>query len=77
MKKLGYKVNVTVLAPAAFLQAASQGDSTIETSINFPQSQVPFRASRSSSRWSATGSIIGGGMNGYMVDKKTAKPTRS
>jgi glycine betaine/proline transport system substrate-binding protein len=73
LEKLGYKVNVTVLAPAAFLQSASQGDMDMSTSINFPQSAVPYQRVEKQLALVGDGSIIGGGVNGYMVDKKTAE----
>jgi glycine betaine/proline transport system substrate-binding protein len=73
LEKLGYKVAVTVLAPAAFLQGASQGDMDMSTSINFPQSQVPYQRVEKQLALVGDGAIIGGGVNGYMVDKKTAE----
>lgn len=73
LEKLGYQIKVTVLAPAAFLQGASQGDMDMSTSINFPQSQVPYQRVERQLALVGDGSIIGGGVNGYMVDKKTAE----
>jgi glycine betaine/proline transport system substrate-binding protein len=73
LEKLGYKVVVTVLAPAAFLQSAAQDDMDMSTSINFPQSQVPYQRVEKQLALVGDGSIIGGGVNGYMVDKKTAE----
>jgi len=73
LEKLGYKVAVTVLAPAAFLQSASQGDMDMSTSINFPQSQVPYQRLEKQLALVGDGSIVGGGVNGYMIDKKTAE----
>src|SRR5215216_2066110 len=76
LEKLGYKVAVTVLAPAAFLQGASQGDMDMSTSINFPQSQVPYQRVEKQLALVGERSIIGGGVNGYMVDKKTAEANK-
>ena len=73
LEKLGYNVAVTVLAPAAFLQSASQGDMDMSTSINFPQSQVPYQRLEKQLALVGDGSIVGGGVNGYMIDKKTAE----
>ena len=73
LEKLGYQIKVTVLAPAAFLQGAAQGDMDMSTSINFPQSQVPYQRVEKQLALVGDGSIIGGGVNGYMVDKKTAE----
>src|SRR5947209_1316121 len=71
LEKLGYNVAVTVLAPAAFLQSASQGDMDMSTSINFPQSQVPYQRLEKQLGLVGDGPIVGGGVNGYMIDKKT------
>ena len=73
LEKLGYKVNVTVLAPTAFFQGAAQGDMDLSTSINFPQSAVPYQRVEKQLALVGDGAIIGGGVNGYMVDKKTAE----
>ena len=64
---------VVEAAPAAFLQGASQGDMDMSTSINFPQSQVPYQRVEKQLALVGDGAIIGGGVNGYMVDKKTAE----
>ena len=71
--KLGYKVTVSMLAPTACYQAASQGDMDFSTSINWPQNQVPYRRVEQQLALVGDGSIIGGGINGYLVDKKTAE----
>ena len=73
LEKLGYKVTVTTLAPTAFFQGASQGDMDMSTSINFPQSAVPYQRVEKQLALVGEGSIVGGGVNGYMVDKKTAE----
>jgi glycine betaine/proline transport system substrate-binding protein len=73
LEKLGYTVKISVLAPTAFFQGASQGDMDMSTSINFPQSAVPYQRVEKQLALVGDGSIIGGGVNGYMVDKKTAE----
>jgi len=45
----------------------------MSTSINFPQSAVPYQRVEKQLALVGDGSIIGGGVNGYMVDKKTAE----
>lgn len=72
LEKLGYKVKVTVLVAPAFYAAASQGDMDLTTSINWPQNQVPYEKVKDKLALIGSGSIIGGGINGYVIDKKTA-----
>lgn len=71
-EKLGYKVQMTVLVAPAFYAAASQGDMDLTTSINWPQNQVPYEKVKDKLALIGDGAIIGGGINGYLIDKKTA-----
>ncbi|MGF7160868.1 glycine betaine/proline transport system substrate-binding protein [Rhodoligotrophos appendicifer] len=73
LEKLGYKVKMTTLAAPAFYAAASQGDMDLITSINWPQNQVPYEKVKDKLALIGDGSIIGGGINGYLIDKKTAE----
>src|SRR5665213_2932607 len=72
LKKLGYKVEMTTLVAPAFYAAASQGDMDLTTSINWPQNQVPYEKVKDKLALIGDGSIVGGGINGYLIDKKTA-----
>jgi glycine betaine/proline transport system substrate-binding protein len=72
LQKLGYKLGMTTLAAPAFYAAASQGDMDLITSINWPQNQVPYEKVKDKLALIGSGSIIGGGVNGYLIDKKTA-----
>jgi glycine betaine/proline transport system substrate-binding protein len=73
LEKLGYKVDMKILAAPAFYAAASQGDMDLITSINWPQNQVPYEKVKDKLALLNNGSIIGGGINGYVIDKKTAE----
>jgi glycine betaine/proline transport system substrate-binding protein len=73
LEKLGYKVNMKILAAPAFYAAASEGDMDLITSINWPQNQVPYEKVKDKLALIGNGSIIGGGINGYVIDKKTAE----
>lgn len=73
LKKLGYKVEMTTVVTPAFYAAASQGDMDLMTSVNWPQNQVPYEKVKDKLALIGDGSIIGGGINGYLIDKKTAE----
>lgn len=76
LAKLGYKVTISVLNAPAFYQASSQGDMDVSTSINWPQNQVPYQKVEKQLALLGEGSIIGGGINGYVIDKKTAEANK-
>jgi glycine betaine/proline transport system substrate-binding protein len=72
MKELGYEVKLTTVNTSLFLQAVGQGDLDLATDINMPQREPAFRAVEKQAEIVGTGAIIGGGINGYLIDKKTA-----
>lgn len=72
LKSLGYQVNLSTMGTVLFFQAVAQGDVDMETDVNFPQSEPDFRAVQSKAELVGGGEIIGGGINGYLIDKKTA-----
>ena len=72
LKELGYDVKVTTINTTLFFQAAAQGDLDIATDVNFPQREPGFRAVEQQAMIVNGSLIIGGGINGYLVDKKTA-----
>lgn len=73
MEKLGYKVNLQTLGVATFFQAAAQGDLDITGDINWPQREPAFRQVEKQLTLVGDGTIEGGGINGYVIDKKTAE----
>lgn len=72
MKNLGYDVKLTTMNTTLFFQAAAQGDEDLATDVNFPQRELAFRAVEKDAQIVGTGMIVGGGINGYLIDKKTA-----
>lgn len=72
LKELGYEVKLTTVNTSLFLQAVGQGDLDLATDINMPQREPAFRAVEKQAEIVGTGAIIGGGINGYLIDKKTA-----
>lgn len=72
LKELGYDVKLSTVNTTLFFQAAAQGDLDIATDINFPQREPGFRAVEKDAEIVGLGSIVGGGINGYLIDKKTA-----
>lgn len=71
-KELGYDVKLSTLATTLFFQAAAQGDLDLATDINFPQREPGFRKVADHADMIGKGMIEGGGVNGYLIDKKTA-----
>lgn len=69
---LGYKVKVSTVNTTLFFQAAAQGDLDLATDINFPQREPGFRKVADKAEIIGKGMIDGGGINGYLIDKKTA-----
>ncbi|WNJ93590.1 glycine betaine/L-proline ABC transporter substrate-binding protein ProX [Bosea sp. 685] len=72
MKQLGYDVKLSTVNTTLFFQAAAQGDLDIATDVNFPQREPGFRAVEKQAEIVGAGMIVGGGINGYLIDKKTA-----
>jgi glycine betaine/proline transport system substrate-binding protein len=72
LKELGYDVKLTTVNTTLFFQAAAQGDLDLATDINFPQREPGFRAVEKDADRIGSGLIVGGGINGYLIDKKTA-----
>jgi len=73
LKKLGYKVQMSTLGSTASMLAASQGDMDFVSDINMPQQEASYVKVKDKLDMIGEGSIIGGGTNGYYVDKKTAE----
>jgi glycine betaine/proline transport system substrate-binding protein len=72
LTSLGYEVNLSTMGTVLFFQAVAQGDVDMETDVNFPQSEPDFRVVQAQAEMIGGGEIIGGGINGYLIDKKTA-----
>lgn len=72
MKALGYEVKLSTLNTTLFFQAAGQGDLDLATDVNMPQREPAFRAIEKQAEIVTAGMIVGGGINGYLIDKKTA-----
>lgn len=75
-KELGYSVKLSTLSTTLFFQAAAQGDLDIATDINFPQREPAFRKVEQQAMIVGGGLIKEGGVNGYLIDKKTADAHR-
>ena len=71
-KALGYKVKLVTLDNTLFFPAVAQHDMDIGTDITLPQREPGFRAVAKDAELVGEGMIIGGGINGYLIDKKTA-----
>ncbi|TCT04784.1 glycine betaine/L-proline ABC transporter substrate-binding protein ProX [Aquabacter spiritensis] len=72
IRSLGYRVKMSTLNTTLFFQAVSQGDLDLATDINMPQRMPAFRAVETHAEIIGTGMILGGGINGYLIDRKTA-----
>jgi glycine betaine/proline transport system substrate-binding protein len=72
MKELGYDVKLSTVNTSLFFQAAAQGDLDLATDVNMPQRQVALQAVEKQAEVIGSGAIVGGGINGYLIDKKTA-----
>lgn len=72
MKELGYDVKLSTVNTTLFFQAAAQGDLDIATDINFPQREPGYKKVEAQAEIVGAGLIQGGGINGYLIDKKTA-----
>ncbi|MBY6088918.1 glycine betaine/L-proline ABC transporter substrate-binding protein ProX [Maritimibacter alkaliphilus] len=72
LEDLGYDVSMTNVGTSAFLQAASQGDLDISGDINMPQRALQYDTVADDVALLGGGTIGGGGINGYLIDKATA-----
>lgn len=72
LEELGYKVKMTSINTTLFFPAAAQGDLDLSTDVNFPQREPGFRKVEDKTMLVGAGLIQGGGINGYLIDKKTA-----
>jgi glycine betaine/proline transport system substrate-binding protein len=72
VKKLGYHVSLSTVNTSMFFFAAAQDDLNLSMDINFPQQEPGFRKVADRTMLVGDGLIRGGGINGYMIDKKTA-----
>nr|WP_235024774.1 glycine betaine/L-proline ABC transporter substrate-binding protein ProX [Caballeronia arvi] len=71
-KMLGYDVKLSTMNTTLFFQAVAQGDVDLATDVNFPQREPGFRAVAQQAMVVGSGLIAGDGINGYLIDKKTA-----
>lgn len=71
-KMLGYDVKLSTMNTTLFFQAVAQGDVDLATDVNFPQREPGFRAVAQQAMVVGSGLISGDGINGYLIDKKTA-----
>ena len=72
LKELGYEVKLSTINTTLFFQAAAQGDLDLAADINFPQREPGYLKVEKQAMAIGGGMIIGGGINGYLIDKKTA-----
>ena len=73
LEKLGYDVKLSIMNFSAITQAISQGDLDMTADVNWPQAQPAVEQVGDTAELINEGTIIGGGINGYMIDKKTAE----
>lgn len=71
-QKMGYKPVETQINPTLFFQASALGDLDMISGVNFPQREPQFRAVEKQLATIGNGTIVEGGVNGYLIDKKTA-----
>ncbi|WP_246674914.1 glycine betaine/L-proline ABC transporter substrate-binding protein ProX [Mesorhizobium sp. B2-3-6] len=73
LEKLGYDVKLSTMNMSAILQAISQDDLDMTGDINWPQAEPAIAQISDMVELINEGTIAGGGINGYMIDKKTAE----
>ncbi|RKF12578.1 proline/glycine betaine ABC transporter substrate-binding protein ProX [Roseovarius spongiae] len=73
IEDLGYDVELVTVGVAAFLQAAKQGDMDITADINMPQRAPQVEKVEEWVALVGDGTIGGGGINGYTIDKATSE----
>lgn len=71
-RRLGYEVATIPMGVTLFFQAAAQGDVDVMGGINFPQREAAYEQVKDRLALVGEGSIAEGGINGYLIDKKTA-----
>lgn len=71
-KEMGYDVHTTTLSSSLAMPALAQNDLNVVVEAIFPQSQPSFDKVADKLERGDQGMIIGGGINGYLIDKKTA-----
>ena len=71
-KEMGYDVKLSTINTTLFFQAAAQGDLDVASDINFPQREPGYLKVEKQAMAIGDGMIVGGGINGYLIDKKTA-----
>jgi glycine betaine/proline transport system substrate-binding protein len=72
MRSLGYDIKLSTMNITLFFAAVAQGDVDLSTDVNLPQREPEFRTVEKQAEIIGTGFITGGGVNGYMIDRKTA-----
>lgn len=73
LKELGYEVDLRNIGVPAYFQAASQGSLDISAGINYPQREPQYETVKDVVALIGDGTIIGGGINGFTIDKATAE----
>lgn len=73
LKDLGYEVKLSTLGLAAAFQAAAQGDLDMSGDVNMPQRAPQYETVKETVALVGNGTIEGGGINGYVIDKATAE----
>lgn len=73
LERLGYDVDLKSLGSAVFYQAAAQGDIDFWADGNWPQQEPMFDAVADRVELVGEGTIEGGGLNGYLIDKATSE----
>ena len=72
MEKLGYPVTLSTVNTTMFFSPSAQDDLDLAMDVNFPQQEPGFSKVADQTQIVGDQLIGGGGVNGYMIDKKTA-----
>lgn len=72
LEALGYKIDFKTISTTLFFQAAAQGDLDMTGDIDWSQRQSQYNKVADKVALLSEGTILGGGVNGYIIDKKTA-----
>ncbi|ESR25049.1 glycine betaine/L-proline ABC transporter substrate-binding protein ProX [Lutibaculum baratangense] len=73
LEEMGYDVDLSTISVAAFFQAAAQGDLHVSGDINMPQRAPAYEQVKDDVALVGEGTIIGGGTNGFVIDKATSE----
>lgn len=73
LEKLGYKPDIDTLGSTIIFQSVAQGDIDFSLDANIPQASSLYLPVKNRVDLIGKGTIIGGGLNGYMIDKKTSE----